>query len=308
MTVEAELVIIGAGVAGLSAAVTAGGHGLTPLVIERLAPGGQIATVESIRNFPSHPEGIGGFELGPLMQEQAEAHGARFMFGEVTGIEADGERFRIRLDDGDVVARAVIVATGSTRKALDVPGETQLEGRGISNCASCDGHFFAGKTVVVAGGGDSAFDEVDVLAELAKEVVIVHRGPEPVARHEARQRIAAHGNVRILAETEITAIHGDEAVRSVDVTSAGEAGTISCDGVFAYVGLAPNTALVRDLAELDGDGRAIVDEAMRTSTPGLFAAGDLRAGSACLLGASAGDGATAALAAHRYLTHDRAHG
>lgn len=308
MVMEADLVVIGAGVAGLTAAMTAGAHGVDTIVVERLAPGGQIATVESIRNFPSQPEGIAGYELGPALQEQAEAQGGRFAFGDVTAIERDGERFRILLDGEEITSRAVILAAGSTRKALNVPGEKQLDGRGVSHCAACDGHFFQGKTVVVAGGGDSAFDEADLLAGLAAQVLIVHRGAEPLARHEARERIAAHGNVQIIANSEVTAIIGEDSVRGVETLQQGKTRSIECDGVFVYVGLAPNTALVRKLAKLDEDGRVVADALMRTETEGLFVAGDLRAGSASLLSASAGDGATAALAAFRYLASKGADG
>ncbi len=301
MVTQVDIAIIGAGAAGLTAAMTAAVHGLKVLVVERLAPGGQVATVELIRNFPAHPEGVAGFELGPLLQEQAEAHGAHFLFGEVSAIERDGAGFRLVLDDQEVAARAVILAAGSTRRKLEVPGAERLEGRGISHCAACDGHFFAGKTVVVAGGGDSAFDEADLLAGVAGRVVLLHRGAQPVARQAARERLAGHGNVEIMPETEIAAIHGEEGVRAVEVVSAGERREIACDGVFTYIGLAPNTGLLRGLAELDGDGRALADAALATATPGLFVAGDLRAGSPSLLASSAGDGAVAAESARRYL-------
>lgn len=298
---ETELAIIGAGVAGLTAATTAASHGISTLVIEHLAPGGQISTVESIRNFPSHPEGIAGFELGPLLQEQAEAKGASFLFDSVTAIERNGGGFLIRAGTGDIIARSVILATGSTRKSLGIPGEAEFEGRGISHCAACDGHFFREKTVVVVGGGDSGFDEAAVLADIAGNVLIVHRGAQPLARHEAREHIAHHSNVQILANAQVTHIHGDTRVVSVDVSSDGETRNIPCDGVFVYVGLDPNTALIAELAEIGQDGRVIADTAMQTATSGLFVAGDLRAGSVNLLSSSAGDGATAAISAVHYL-------
>lgn len=303
---EVDLAIVGAGVAGLTAAATAAGYGLDTVVLERLAPGGQISTVESISNFPSRREGIAGFELGPLLQEEAESTGARFSFGDVLEVQRRGEQFHLRSDSEEIVARAVIWAAGSTRKSLAVPGEEHLEGRGVSHCAACDGHFFQGKTVVVAGGGDSAFDEADVLAGLAERIIVIHRGSEATARHEARERIAGRGNVEFLGETEIIAINGDERVRSVDVLEKGQPRVIECNGVFVYVGLRPNTEMIRLLANLDEDGRVVADAAMQTATPGLFVAGDLRAGSPCLLSSSAGDGATAAFSAWRYLAAGRA--
>lgn len=301
MTEETDLAIIGAGAAGLTAAATAAAHGIGTMVIERLAPGGQVATVDAIRNFPGHAE-IAGYELGPLLQEEAEARGAGFLFGDVTAIEREGLRFRLHLDGQELLARAVILAAGSTRKALGVPGEEQLAGRGISHCASCDGHFFQGKVVAVAGGGDSAFDEAEVLAGAAAKVLILHRGARPVARDAAQARIAALENVEVMPDSEITAIEGDGGVRAVTVTSGdGAERRIACDGVFVYTGLSPNSALVEGLAQLDADGRVVADAAMHTATPGLFVAGDLRAGSPCLLGSSAEDGRIAANAAHAWL-------
>jgi thioredoxin reductase (NADPH) len=159
---------------------------------------------------------------------------------------------------------------------------------------------------VVAGGGDSAFEEADLLAGIADRIVILHRGTVPAARHEARARIARHDNVELLCEAEITSVNGDDdGVRSVDVLNKGEPRTIECDGVFVYVGLRPNTQLVRGLVELDEHGRVVADASMRTATPGLFVAGDLRAGSPNLLSSSVGDGATAATAAARYLASSR---
>lgn len=301
---DMDVAIIGAGVAGLTAATTAASHGLKTLVIEQLAPGGQISTVETIRNFPSYPAGIAGFELGPLLQEQAEAHGATFLLGSVSDLVRDGARFRVRGDMGDVSARAVILATGSTRKKLGVPGEAGLQGRGLSQCAACDGHFFQGATVVVAGGGDSAFDEADILAGIANQVVIVHRGASPTARHEARARLAARANVQILAQTEITAINGEARVTSVVLRSGGTMQDFPCDGVFVHIGLQPNVALIDKLAETDEAGRALTDAMMRTATPGLLIAGDVRADSVRLLSAIAGDGAVAAISAMRYLAQE----
>lgn len=300
MTEETDLAIIGAGTAGLTAAATAAAHGIGTMVIERLAPGGQVATVDAIRNFPGHAE-IAGYELGPLLQEEAEARGAGFLFGDVTAITREGLRFRLHMDGQTLLARAVILAAGSTRKALGVPGEAQLAGRGVSHCASCDGHFFQGKVVAVAGGGDSAFDEAEVLAGAAAKVLILHRGARPVAREEAQARIAALANVEVMPDSEITAIEGDDGVRAVMVTSGGAERRIACDGVFVYTGLSPNSALVEGLAQLDAEGRVVADAAMHTATPGLFVAGDLRAGSPCLLGSSAEDGQIAADAAHAWL-------
>ena len=179
---HADVLVIGAGVAGLTAAMVAAGHGVRTLVVEQLAPGGQVATIEAIRNFPGFPDGIAGFELGPLLQQQAEAAGAEFHLDSVIAIVADGDGYRVVCATSEITARTVIVAAGSSLRKLEVEGEAEFEGRGVSHCASCDGPLFRGQPVVVAGGGDSAFDEALVLAAHASDVTLVHRGAGPTDR------------------------------------------------------------------------------------------------------------------------------
>lgn len=297
-----DLAIIGAGVAGLSAAATAAAHGLDVLVIEHMAPGGQIATVETIRNMPGFVEGVGGYELGPLLQQQAEEAGARFLLDSADQIApAPGGGFHIRMAQSELQARAVILATGSRRRALNVPGEAALEGRGVSHCASCDGHFFAGKTVVVAGGGDSAFDEAELLATHAERVLIMHHGASPVAQARTVARVAALSNVEIIAQADIIALEGTDALEHVLVGLPDGQCRQAAAGLFVYVGLEPNSGLVADLVALDDGGRIITDAQFQSSCPGLFVAGDLRSGATCLLASVAGDGASAALAATTHL-------
>ena len=298
---DADIVVIGAGVAGLTAAATAASLGLRTLVVEQFAPGGQVSTVEGVRNFPGFPNGVAGYELGPLLQQQAEEAGASMRLESVSAIASSGEGYRLDCDGEPIAARAVILAVGSSLRKLGVPGEEEFVGRGVTHCASCDGPLLKGQTVVVVGGGDSACDEALVLAVHAAKVMLLHRGAHPVARREAVDRLRAMPNVEITAEAEIVAIHGETVVTGVDIKTPQGTHRAACGGVFAYVGLRPRTEWLQGFVTTDSDGRIASDSAMRTSQPGIFVAGDVRAGSVCLLASVAGDGAAAAISAARYL-------
>lgn len=298
-----DLVVIGAGVAGLTAAMHAGRCGLRVAVVERMGVGGQIAAAERIENFPGFPQGLSGAELGPLLHEQAEAAGAEFILDSIESLTIDGAWRVVHMPAEAIKARAVIVAAGSTPRSLGVPGEAALLGRGVSHCASCDGHFFSGQEVCVVGGGDSALDEALVLAEHAARVGVIHRGPALDAQRILVDRATANGKIEIVHSTAVEAIIGTDSVSGVrlrDLT-AGTTYERSVKGVFVYVGLEPNTAFLREVVALDPAGHIETDILMRASVPGIFAAGDIRAHSVAQLAAAAGDGATAALAAWRYL-------
>ncbi len=299
---DIDIVIVGAGVAGLTAAMVAARHGVKVTVVDRTGVGGQISTTERIENFPGFPQGIAGHELGPLLHEQAEAAGAEFMLDTIEQIAPEGGRFLVR--GGDTLrARAVIVAAGSALRSLGIPGEAPLLGRGVSHCASCDGPFFKGEEVVVVGGGDSALDEALVLAMHAARVTVVHRGASLSAQQSIVARASADPRVAILLDTVVEEIVGGDAVSGVRLRDrkSGEARLQPVKGVFVHVGLEPNTTFLQGLVALDGAGRIETDAMMQTSLPGLFAAGDIRKGSVALIAAVSGDGATAAIAAVRYL-------
>jgi len=298
---QADVVIVGAGVAGLSAAMITAAHGARTLVLEQLVPGGQIAGVEMIGNVPGFSDSVAGYELGPLLQQQAERAGAIVELEGVSAISVEEVGYRIACSRDDILARAVIVAAGSSLRALDVPGERELAGRGISHCAACDGPLFKGQPVVVVGGGDSAFDEAAALASFASEVTVIHRGREPAARAAAVMRLTALDHVTTVADAEVTAIEGDRHVEAVTIRHGNRVERKACRAVFVYAGLEPRSQIVRDLVSLDLEGHIITDLMMRTSRPGVFAAGDVRAGSVKLLAAVAGDAATAAIGAIRYL-------
>jgi len=299
---DIDIVIVGAGVAGLTAAMVAGRHGLKVAVVDRTGVGGQVSTAERIENFPGFPQGIAGHKLGPLLHEQAEAAGAEFMLDTIVSIAPADGRFLVRGSDA-LRTRAVIVAAGSTPRSLGIPGEASFLGKGVSHCASCDGPFFKGQEVVVVGGGDSALDEAVVLAAHAARVTVVHRGASLRAQRSIVGRASADPKVAIMLDTVVEEIVGGDAVSGVRLRDrkSGEARLPPVKGVFVHVGLEPNTIFLQGLVALDGAGHIETDAMMRTSRPGLFAAGDIRKGSVALIAAVAGDGATAAVAAARYL-------
>jgi thioredoxin reductase (NADPH) len=301
-----ELIIIGAGVAGLTAAMFAGRYGLKVVVVEQLGAGGQIINAERIDNLPGFPDGIAGHELGPLLHQQAEAAGAEFVLDAVERLEASGVDRIVRGASETLRAPAIIIAAGSALRPLGVPGEERLLGKGVSHCASCDGALFAGLNVCVIGGGDSALDEALVLTEHASGVKLFHRGPHLDAQHVLRDRVAATDKIELVLDTIVEEIVGEDAVTGVrlrDAKTTGRTWFEACRGVFVYVGLEPNTAFVRGVLALDPAGHIETDINMRTSLAGVFAAGDIRAHSVAQLAAAAGDGATAAIAAFRYLAN-----
>jgi thioredoxin reductase (NADPH) len=298
-----DLVVVGAGVAGLTAGMFAARHGLKVVVVDRMGAGGQIINAERIENWPGFPQGIGGHELGPLLHEQAEAAGAEIVLDTVEAIELAGAHRVVRGGTDVLRARAVIIGAGSEQRRLGIPGEAELYGKGVSHCASCDGAFLTGRDVCVVGGGDSALDEALVLAEHAARVTVFHHGLSLDAQQALRERIAANPKVEVVLDTVVEEILGEGAVSGVRLRAlrTGVTRLHQTAGVFIYVGLAPNTAFLRGLLALDACGHIETDINMRTSVDGIFAAGDIRRFSVAQLAAAAGDGATAAIAAVRYL-------
>jgi thioredoxin reductase (NADPH) len=327
---EIDLAIVGAGVAGLTAATIAAQHGLGVLVIERMGAGGQVMNVETIYNMPGFPQGLSGFELGPLLQEQAEAAGAEFMLDTVLSVgpstlrqaqdrpspgrtdnnpvraePVEAPRHILICESETIGARAVLITAGSIRRKLNVPGE-ELEGRGVSHCASCDGPMFRGQPVCVVGGGDSAFGEAAVLASHASQVTLVFREEQPHAQKVLVDAVAGLPNVQLIAEAEVLAISGDDGVTGVRIRHGdGEPSELPVQGVFVYAGLQPASGFVDGTLKLDAAGRIVTDMHFVTSVPGIFAAGDIRAGAAWLLAAAAGEGAAAAASACHYVNENR---
>lgn len=298
-----DIVVVGGGMAALTAGLFGARAGRSILVLEPAVPGGHLVNIASIEDFPGFPEGVSGYELGPNTQLQAMNAGAEFAMSEVTGLAPAGDRWLVTTTDGEYDAGAVIVASGSHARTLGLPGEDRFLGRGISHCASCDAPLFRGQTVGVVGGGDSALQEALTLAEHVGKVVLFHRGDELVAQDVYVQRVQNERKIQLCRQTEVRAILGEEEVTGVSVrdlqTDAER--TMDLSGLFVYVGLAPNTGFLSGLLQLDDDGRIPTDIWMQTTVPGLFAAGDVRRDSASQAITAAGDGATAAIAADRYL-------
>lgn len=299
-----DVIVVGAGAAGMTAAMFAAQHGLKVAVIEQLGPGGQIINATAIENFPGFPQGIAGIELGPLLHEQADAAGAELMLDTVEAIETVGALHTLRCAAQTLRAPALIIAAGSALRSLGVPGEQQLLGKGVSHCASCDGPFFKGRRVCVVGGGDSAFDEALVLADHAEHVTIFHRGSAVTAAQFLVGRVQRTGNIELVLSTAVVEIVGPDSVSAVRLedTATGATRVEAVSAVFVFAGLEPNTAFLHGAVALDAAGHIETDIQMRTSLAGVFAAGDIRKNSVAQLAAAAGDGATAAVSAVHYLS------
>lgn len=302
---DADVAVIGAGAAGLTAAMTAARHGLAVTVVERLGAGGQVMSVDRIDNFPAFAQGIAGYELGPALQEQAEAAGAQFVFGAATSLAREGDGLALALDGGGTLrVRAVVVAAGSHRRALSVPGEAEFEGRGVSHCAACDGPLLRGAPAVVVGGGDAAVEEALTLAAHKTPVTIVHRGAALRAQRALVDRLEATPGIALRWHTKVLAIEGGaDGVTGVRLREGADGGetTLAARAVFPCIGLVPNTAFLGDALALDLEGRIVTDASLCSSMPGVFAAGDIRSGAVAWLAAAAGEGATAAMGVVRYL-------
>lgn len=298
-----DIIVVGGGLAGLTAALFAARFGHSTLVIERFAPGGHLVNIESIEDFPGFPNGVAGYELGPLVQEQAANQGAEFQMAEVQSLEAKDSYWLLQTSEGRCRAKTVIIATGSHLKDLGVPGESRLRGKGVSNCASCDGPLFGDQVVGVVGGGNHALQETLTLANHAAQVILFHDEGAFSAQHTFQQRVLNHSKVSVRYNTIVEEILGDDVVTGAWVRDAvtGEKAQVELAGIFIYAGLEPNTAFLKNAMRLDDAGRIPTDVWMRTELPGVFAAGDVRQNSAALAITSAGDGAVAAIAAHQYI-------
>ena len=303
MANEFDVLVIGGGLAGLTAGMYAARYGLNTGVMEQMMGGAQIINLEKIENFPGFPEGIAGAELGPAAQEQAMNAGAQFVMAEATRVSQDGDYKVVTSDAGEYRAKAVIVAAGSSLREMGIPGETEFYGRGVSHCATCDGPMFMGETVGVVGGGDSAADEALTLTDYAGKVLLFHRRGELRAQQVLQERLMGNRKIEVYWNTLVEEVIGEDTVSGVRVRNVitNLVETVGLTGLFVYVGLDPNSAMVNGLANLDNSGHIQVNLSMETGVPGLYAVGDIRQNSAAQLVASAGDGATAAVAAFGYV-------
>ena len=297
------MVVVGGGLAGLTAGLFAARYGRSTLVLEPQMPGGHLANVEKVEDFPGFPEGVAGYELGPSVQEQAANEGAEFRLAGLQRLEPLDAAWLVGTDEEQYRARAVIVAAGSRPRGLGVPGESRLVGRGVSHCASCDGPLFRDQKVGVVAEDAWALQEALALTSHASEVVVFHSTEAVRGQHSNRRRVSEDGKVTMRPNTVVEEVLGEDVVIGVRVrdVATGQEDRVELAGLFVYAGLEPNTALLQGLLRLDEDGRIPTDVWMRTERPGLFAAGDIRRDSASQAITAAGDGATAAIAAHRYL-------
>lgn len=299
-----DIVIIGSGPAGLSAALYAARAHRKPLVITGNEIGGQVSITNEVENYPGFPEGLNGPELVERMQKQAERFGARVEIDYISEVDLSQRPFRLRGYNGDYYARALIIASGASPRKLNVPGEAELTGRGVSYCGTCDGWFFQDKEVIVVGGGDSALEEGVFLTKYVKKATIVHRRDEFRAGATLQARARKNEKIDVIWNTVVTEIIGDEAVRAVRLKNVetGEEWEQPTDGVFIFIGHIPNNGIYQNQLELDDAGYLVVDREMRTSVEGVWAAGEAADPIFRQVVTSAGMGAAAAIAADRWLS------
>jgi thioredoxin reductase (NADPH) len=297
-----EAIIIGGGPAGLTASLYTSRAGLKSLLMERGIVGGQIINATLVENYPGFPQGISGAELGALMHQQAVKYGLEVVTAEVTGI-SQGQPYSISTTEGDFEATAIIIAAGSEYRKLGVSGEEKLVGHGISYCATCDGFFFRDRKVAVVGGGDTAITDALELTRHAKKVYVIHRRDQLRAGYILQQRALAEPKLEFIWNTVVEEILGDKLASGLKLRNVktGQSSILEIAGVFIAVGLMPNSQIFSNIVNLDDGGYIVTNEAMATSAPGVFAAGDIRRNSPRQVAAAVGDGVTAAKSAFKYI-------
>jgi thioredoxin reductase (NADPH) len=300
---QVKVLILGTGPAGLSAALYAARAELEPVVLTGMEHGGQVSLTYTVENYPGFPDGVGGTELVELFQKQAERFGARLEYDTATEVDLSNRPFRVKTYNTTYLADTLIISTGATPRHLEIPGEKELTGRGVSYCATCDGWFFKDKDVIVVGGGDSAVEEGLFLTRFAKSVTIVHRRDELRAGAVLQKRAMENPKIRFLWNTVLTKINGTEAVKSVQAKNllTGEESQMPIDGVFIFIGHTPNTQIFEGKLEMEEGGYLVTDKLMRTSVPGVFAAGEAADPHYRQVITSAGMGAAAAIQANHFL-------
>lgn len=298
-----DMVVIGGGPGGYTAAIYGTRAGLETLVLEKLSAGGQMALTSQIDNYPGFSEGVDGFILGDSMMQQAERFKAHTEYDQVLSVDLGGKIKLITGSEDSYKARTVIFATGAVPAELGLENEKNLIGRGVAYCASCDGMFYKGKTVVVVGGGNSAVSDALILSKLAKKVIVVHRRDSLKAEKILSDKLMSHENVEFLFEHRVDELIYDKkltAVRLTDIKS-GESKAVECDGLFVSIGRRPATELVENQLSLDKSGYIVADESTRTNIPGVYAVGDVRTKPLRQVVTAVSDGAVAAHMAEQYI-------
>ena len=301
-----DMIIIGGGPGGYTAALYAARAGLDTVVLEKLSPGGQMAQTTELDNYPGFPEGVDGFLLAEQMQQQAERFGAKTEYALVEEVDLHIHPKRVRTSEGCFYARTVVIATGANPKELGLPKEKELIGRGVAYCASCDGAFYKGKTVAVVGGGNSAVGDALLLSRVAKKVILIHRRDSLRATKVYHQALLSTPNVELRWNSQvIDLLHGEKltGLRLKDVNT-GEESELSCDGVFISVGRTPATQLVKGQLDLDEKGYVLAGETTQTTIPGVYAVGDVRTKLLRQVVTAVADGAVAVHMAEEYLAEN----
>lgn len=297
-----DLVIIGAGPAGLTAGIYAARARMNVLLLEKSAPGGQIIITDWVENYPGFPEGISGYDLGEKMLTQAKNLGLEIRTDEVVSMELQGDVKTLHLSDSDITAKAVIIASGASPRKLNI-GEDRFMGKGVSFCATCDAPFFRDKTVVAVGGGDTAVQEAIFLTRFVSKVYLVHRRDELRATKILQERAFANDKIEFVWDSVVTGMDGFFGVETVRIKNlkTGTEQTVKADGCFVWIGITPNTSFIKDALEMDSGGFIQVDVNMKTSVPGVFAAGDVRNTPLRQISTAVGDAAIAAISAEHYI-------
>jgi len=297
-----EVIIIGGGPAGLTAGLYAARAGLKSLLLEHGVFGGQIVNARLVENYPGFPEGISGTELGEFMHRQATKYGLETIITEVSEVKT-GNVYEVSTSGGNYQTKSIIIAAGSEYRKLDVAGEEKLSGRGVSYCATCDGFFFRDREVAVVGGGDTAITDALELTQHCRKVYIIHRRDQLRATQAMQEKAFSQPKIELVWNTVVHEIVGDQIVRSLHLRNVktGQSSNLEVDGVFVAVGLEPNSQVFSQFVDLDEAGFIVTDELMRTSAPGIFAAGDIRHNSFRQVITAAGDGAAAAMSAFKYV-------
>jgi len=301
---EYDVIIIGGGPAGLSAGIYTSRARLNSLLIERGVVGGQIADAEMVENYAGFAEGVSGVELGQLMQQQAVKYGLNTTIAEVTGLELKKDKKVVKTTKGDFTTKAVIIASGLERGKLGAPGEREFTGKGVSYCATCDAPFFKQKPVAVVGGGDVAITEALHLAKFSSKVILIHRRDRLRATRILEERARAEPKIEFLWDTVVEKIEGEDVVKHLNLrqVKTGKKSTLNVTGVFIATGFKPNTGYLKGFLPLDKAGFIKTNDRMETKIPGVFATGDIRLNSARQAITAAGDGATAAINAEKFLS------